>query len=130
MAGASEQARRTSAKPTFPPGGSGSTPGLERRQAARRLGSTKTGARAHEVTAAKQPFAACGNLRPLEYKPCCDGMRRQLEFRCTDHDGLSEYPDSLVVLRENPNRFGIRVHDGGSSSIAIRYCPGCGKSLQ
>ncbi len=85
---------------------------------------------AHEVTAAKQPFAACGNLRPMEYKPCCDEMRRQLEFRCADHADLSECPDSLVVLRENPTRFGIRVHDGGSSSIAIRYCPWCGKSLQ
>jgi hypothetical protein len=57
------------------------------------------------------------------YKPCGEDMRRQLEFRCADHADLSDCPDSLVVLLENPARFGIRVHDGGSSFAAIRYCP-------
>jgi hypothetical protein len=63
------------------------------------------------------------------YEPCCDDMRRQLEFRCADHPDLSDCPDSLVVMLESSVKFGIRVHDGGSSFAANRYCPWCGASL-
>ena len=52
----------------------------------------------------------------LAAKPCCEDMRRQLTFRCEDHEDLSNCPDSLVVYSENSGQFGIRVHDGGSSS--------------
>jgi hypothetical protein len=82
-----------------------------------------------EFPAMKRPFAACGKLMRMLHKPCCDDMRRQVEFRCADHADLSDCPDSLVVSLENPARFGIRVHDDGSSYIAIRYCPWCGANL-
>jgi hypothetical protein len=82
-----------------------------------------------EILVTKQPFAVCGKLKHMPPKPCCDDMRQQLEFRCADHADLSDCPDSLVVLLENPTRFGIRVHDGGSSFIAIRHCPWCGAHL-
>jgi hypothetical protein len=77
----------------------------------------------------KQPFVACDKLVPMLYKPCCEDMRRQLEFRCADHVDLSDCPDSLVIFLENPARFGIRVHDGGSSFATIHYCPWCGARL-
>jgi hypothetical protein len=74
-------------------------------------------------------WAAYGKLTTMFHKPCCDDMRWQLEFRCADHADLSDCPDSLVVVLENPARFGIRVHDGGTSFVAIRYCPWCGANL-
>jgi hypothetical protein len=89
----------------------------------------RPGTRGPEMTTAKRPFASCCKLPPMIHKYCCDDMRRQLEFRCSDHANLSDCPDSLVVLLENPARFGIRVHDGGSSCTAIGYCPWCGANL-
>jgi len=68
-------------------------------------------------------------LHGYDSQPCCDDMRRQLEFRCADHADLSDCPDSLVVLLENPARFGIRVHDSGSSCAGMRYFPWCGTNL-
>ena len=65
----------------------------------------------------------------LAAKPCWEDMRRQLTFRCEDHEDLSNCPDSLVVYSENSGQFGIRVHDRGSSSIAIRHRPWCGATL-
>jgi hypothetical protein len=62
-------------------------------------------------------------------KHCCEDMRRQLTFRCEDHEDLGDCADSLVVYSEETGEFGIRVHDGGSSSIAIRHCPWCGAKL-
>jgi hypothetical protein len=82
-----------------------------------------------KLAAAKRTVNTCVKLPDMEYNPCCDDMRRQLELRCTAHADLSDGPDSLVVMLDNPTRFGIRVHDGGSSSLAIRYCPWCGKDL-
>ena len=77
----------------------------------------------------KQSLAARGKLTLMLHKPCCDDMRRQLEFHCADHADLTDCPDSLVVLLQNPVRFGIRVHDGGKSFAAIDFCPWCGASL-
>lgn len=62
-------------------------------------------------------------------EPCCDDMRRQLTFTCTDHVDLSDCPDSLIVHSQKSGEFGIRVHDGGTSSISIHYCPWCGARL-
>jgi hypothetical protein len=76
--------------------------------------------------AGKQPSRYCSKVIGMLSKPCCDDMRRQLEFRCADH---ADCPDSLVVMLENPVRFGIRVHDGGSSNARISYCPWCGANL-
>lgn len=82
-----------------------------------------------EFPAVDRPFADCAKLATMNHEPCCDDMRRQLEFRCADHADLSDCPDSLVVFHENPATFGIRVHDGGSSFAEIRYCPWCGANL-
>src|SRR5438094_3836265 len=60
---------------------------------------------------------------------CCEQMRRQAEFTCDAHPGLTECPDSLIVHQRDTGEFGLRIHDGGSSSIAIRHCPWCGEDL-
>jgi hypothetical protein len=59
---------------------------------------------------------------------CCDMMRSQVELDCPDHSELSDCPDS-VVARWESGSFVLRVHDGGTSGIAINYCPWCGSPL-
>jgi hypothetical protein len=63
----------------------------------------------------------------IEY--CCIIMKEQLEMKCPDHPDLSDCPDSLIYKSKQKNYYGIRVHDGGSSSVAINFCPWCGSSL-
>jgi hypothetical protein len=60
---------------------------------------------------------------------CCAQMKRQVEHSCDVHPDLSDCPDSLVVYGGETSGFGLRVHDGGSSFIAIRHCPWCGTDL-
>jgi hypothetical protein len=55
-------------------------------------------------------------------------MSNQLEMSCQDHPNLEDCPDSLIAgLRSR--KFGIRIHDGGSSVILIKFCPWCGTRL-
>ena len=60
---------------------------------------------------------------------CCAQMKRQVEYICDVHPDLSECPDSLVVRVKDTGEFGLRIHDGGSSFIAIQHCPWCGSDL-
>ena len=46
-----------------------------------------------------------------------------------DHPDPSDCPDGLIAAPENGAEFGIRIHDGGSSFVSIRYCPWCGAQL-
>ncbi|GJL92224.1 MAG: hypothetical protein DHS20C04_18830 [Hyphococcus sp.] len=50
-------------------------------------------------------------------------------MNCDTHDDPFECPDSLIAYNEGLNRFGLIVHDGGSSVIMIRHCPWCGERL-
>lgn len=61
---------------------------------------------------------------------CCSQMKVQAEIECKDHPELSECPDSLIYVSENKKYFGLRIHDGGSSSVEINFCPWCGASLK
>jgi hypothetical protein len=56
-------------------------------------------------------------------------MRRQVEFICDAHPDLAECPDSLIVHDGDSGEFGLRIHDEGSSSVAIRHCTWCGEDL-
>lgn len=76
-----------------------------------------------EVTAASRRFDQGGD------GTCCEQMRRQIQHACEMHPDLSDCPDSLIVRLGDPGQFGLRVHDGGGSSIRIRYCPWCGTDL-
>jgi len=60
--------------------------------------------------------------------PCCEMMAADLERRCDIHDGRFDCPDMLVD-RDSKGRYGLIVHDGGRSVIAIAFCPWCGKPL-
>jgi hypothetical protein len=51
---------------------------------------------------------------------CCKRMQVQVEYGCDVHQSQSECPDALITCRAKFDDYGIRVHDGGSSSITIR----------
>jgi hypothetical protein len=63
----------------------------------------------------------------LEY--CCDEMRYFATYRCNQHLNPFECPDNLIRRDAISGEYGLIVHDGGSSYIAIAFCPWCGKSL-
>lgn len=62
---------------------------------------------------------------------CCGMMRDNIETECDQHPDPFDCPDSLIHYDPEPSdeRYGLIIHDGGSSYIAIRYCPWCGASL-
>ncbi len=62
-------------------------------------------------------------------KHCCDDMRHDLDRVCDKHPSRFDCPDCLVHYSATKQRYGLIVHDGGSSSIAISYCPWCGTKL-
>ncbi len=54
---------------------------------------------------------------------CCDRMDYDLSQSCEVHDTRFNCPDALIgVVRGG---YGLIVHDGGSSMIAISFCPWC-----
>jgi hypothetical protein len=56
-------------------------------------------------------------------------MREQINFKCVDHPNTSECPDKLIGYSPIFDEYGILIHDGGSSSISIKFCPWCGTKL-
>lgn len=60
---------------------------------------------------------------------CCTRMQDQVEFTCSDHPDLDSCPDSLICYSDKFREYGLRVHDGGSGSVDIAYCPWCGSEL-
>jgi hypothetical protein len=61
---------------------------------------------------------------------CCDLMTNAVNFHCPDHETRLECPDALVFYSTLDGSYGLIVHDGGSASIQIYYCPWCGKRLK
>ena len=62
-------------------------------------------------------------------KHCCERMDADLAQVCDDHPNRFDCPDALVYYAEKPKRYGLIVHDGGSSFIEIEYCPWCGSKF-
>ncbi len=60
---------------------------------------------------------------------CCLDMEEHLKFECSQHADANECPDTLVSYSQQFDEYGVIVHDGGSSSIVIKYCPWCGTTL-
>jgi hypothetical protein len=56
-------------------------------------------------------------------------MTEQLTCACAAHPDPSDCPDALVGYSSRFDEYGIRVHDGGSSSVLISFCPWCGARL-
>jgi len=60
---------------------------------------------------------------------CCDDMEERLKSECSQHSDPFDCPDNLVSYSADLDEYGLIIHDGGSSSILIKYCPWCGARL-
>jgi hypothetical protein len=60
---------------------------------------------------------------------CCEALAAQLNWSCDRHERPEDCPDCLVRFDQRRAVFGLPIHDGGTSFVAIRYCPWCGVEL-
>ncbi|WP_405623573.1 DUF6980 family protein [Streptomyces sp. NBC_00076] len=60
---------------------------------------------------------------------CCEAMTSRVNVCCDQHDGPFACPDTLVDFSAKFQEYGLIVHDGGTSSITIDFCPWCGRRL-
>jgi hypothetical protein len=58
---------------------------------------------------------------------CCEAMTRRLDWRCDTHADRYDCADASFTAKFQ--EYGLIIHDGGSSSIVISYCPWCGARL-
>jgi len=54
-------------------------------------------------------------------------MQRHLDMKCSVHD-IYECGDNVLVKKAD-GRYGLLIHDGGTSCYEIRFCPFCGFKL-
>jgi hypothetical protein len=64
-----------------------------------------------------------------EARHCCEMMRSNVEQQCDQHPDPFDCADRVVYFAENLREYGLIIHDGGSSHIAIAYCPWCATKL-
>lgn len=69
-------------------------------------------------------------IEKWENKHCCKEMNRNIEQSCDVHSNPFDCPDCLVSYSSKTHKYGLIVHDGGSSVIKIQFCPWCGKKLK
>jgi hypothetical protein len=60
---------------------------------------------------------------------CCKVLEQNSVCDCKEHLDKYACPDVLIDYHEKTNKFGIIVHDGGTSMVEINYCPWCGTKL-
>jgi hypothetical protein len=60
---------------------------------------------------------------------CCDTMSEMLAFTCNQHSDPFDCPDCLVRYIPKFDEYSLIIHDGGSSSVSIGFCPWCGARL-
>ncbi|MEU6743134.1 DUF6980 family protein [Streptosporangium sandarakinum] len=60
---------------------------------------------------------------------CCDAMAHQMAWHCDRHEDPFECPDALVTFDTRFREYGLIIHDGGTSTIGIIFCPWCGSRL-
>ncbi len=56
-------------------------------------------------------------------------MRRYLDWSCEQHDNPYDCPDYVLEYSDRFDEYGIVIHDGGSATLTIKYCPWCGTKL-
>jgi hypothetical protein len=56
-------------------------------------------------------------------------MARCVDWRCDTHTNPFACPDALVRFSAKFQEYGLIIHDGGTSSIGILFCPWCGHRL-
>ena len=59
----------------------------------------------------------------------CVHIGNQVTIKCPDHPEPTDCPDIIIVYYAKFDEYSIAVRDGGSSAVAIRYCPWCGIEL-
>ncbi|MQX54669.1 DUF6980 family protein [Alcanivorax sediminis] len=62
-------------------------------------------------------------------KHCCADMDRSMRMDCDVHESAYDCPDVLVSYVPRFDEYGLIIHDGGTSSIEIVFCPWCGRKL-
>jgi hypothetical protein len=60
---------------------------------------------------------------------CCEAMTRQVDWHCDTYAGRYDCADALISYAAKFREYGLIIHDGGTSSIIISYCPWCGARL-
>lgn len=63
-------------------------------------------------------------------KHCCEDMEYHVNFKCNLHDNSFDCPDKLIIYDLSSDDYGLIIHDGGSSSIRIDFCPWCASKLK
>ena len=56
-------------------------------------------------------------------------MNNNLTLNCEVHTDIFECPDVLINYIPKFDEYGLIIHDGGNSVIAISYCPWCSTKL-
>ncbi|MGW4303781.1 DUF6980 family protein [Streptomyces sp. NPDC004646] len=60
---------------------------------------------------------------------CCESMTAQVNTRCPHHANPFTCPDALIDFTPRFQEYALIIHDGGTSSLTIDYCPWCGHRL-
>ena len=60
---------------------------------------------------------------------CCNQMNRQLSLKCEHHPNEFDCPDVLVNYNPKFDEYGLIIHDGGTATMEMFYCPWCGSKL-
>ena len=56
-------------------------------------------------------------------------MNSAVESECERHGNRWDCSDALINYSATFDEYGIMVHDGGSASVSIDFCPWCGARL-
>jgi hypothetical protein len=72
---------------------------------------------------------AKASASPDAWTHCCEAMALAVTTECEHHPDRFECPDALLQYSERFCEYGLIIHDGGTSSCAIDFCPWCGARL-
>jgi hypothetical protein len=62
-------------------------------------------------------------------KHCCKNMTDAVTATCDKHPDRFDCPDCLIHYSPKFDEYGIIVHNGGTASVSIAFCPWCGVRL-
>ena len=58
----------------------------------------------------------------VKVKHCCSQMKEATKLNCKIHNNIYDCLDVLISFYPKFYEYGIIVHDGGTSSISIKFC--------
>jgi len=56
-------------------------------------------------------------------------MNEMVNQTCNNHPNKFDCPDSLIHFSRKFREYGLIIHDGGTSSVSIQFCPFCDTEL-